>query len=113
MMAGAAPGPATNLLADDVLTRMQRSSRNGRPPRGRQRQVRVGRTRVNVRESGTGEGPPVLILTGIGCNVEHFAPFQDSLGGRRTIAFDAPGTGWSDRPKRPMAIRDYAATAAE
>jgi pimeloyl-ACP methyl ester carboxylesterase len=78
----------------------------------KQRRVRAGGIEINVRESG-GEGRPILLLTGIGCNVEHFAPFQDSFGGRRTIALDAPGTGWSDAPFRPMTIGNYADVAAD
>jgi poly(3-hydroxyalkanoate) depolymerase len=42
-----------------------------------------------------GEGPPLLLLMGIGGNLEMWGPLAGQLTGRRLIAFDAPGTGGS------------------
>jgi poly(3-hydroxyoctanoate) depolymerase len=58
-----------------------------------------------------GGGRPVLLVNGLGANVEMWEPFRRALGGRPTIAFDAPGTGESGTPLRPWSIRRLAALA--
>ena len=58
-----------------------------------ERDVRVGGTRVLVREIG--EGPPVVLFNGIGAHVEMWRPLERALGGLRLVSFDAPGTGRS------------------
>jgi poly(3-hydroxyoctanoate) depolymerase len=62
--------------------------------------IEVGdhRLRVSIR----GRGKPLLLLMGIGGNIEMWRPFQDALRGFRTIAFDAPGTGSSSVPRLPL-----------
>ncbi len=61
------------------------------PPHEDVLDVTVGlqRLRVSVR----GEGPPLLLINGIGGNIGMWEPFRSQLVGRTTIAFDAPGTG--------------------
>jgi poly(3-hydroxyalkanoate) depolymerase len=49
-----------------------------------------------------GEGRPLLLITGIGAHMSMWAPFARSAGDRELIAFDAPGTGLSQRPRRPL-----------
>ena len=65
--------------------------------------VEVDGVRLRVRTMG--DGPPVLLIMGVGGNVEMWHPFDRELNGRgiHTISFDAPGTGDSgelDRPRR-------------
>lgn len=55
--------------------------------------VRVGGMRVHVRV--VGEGPPVLLINGIGTHSTMWAPVEQALTGVRLIEFDAPGTGRS------------------
>jgi poly(3-hydroxyalkanoate) depolymerase len=60
---------------------------------------------VPLRVRSMGEGPPLLLIMGVGGNIEMWHPFDRQLNGRgvRTISFDAPGTGASgelDRPRR-------------
>lgn len=55
--------------------------------------MRVGPTRVRVR--AVGEGPPLLLLMGIGGNLDMWEPLVDRLPGRTLIMFDFPGTGGS------------------
>jgi pimeloyl-ACP methyl ester carboxylesterase len=55
--------------------------------------VTVGPTQVRVRELGRGE--PLLLLMGIGANLDMWEPLADRLPDRRLIAFDFPGTGAS------------------
>lgn len=57
------------------------------------RLVSVGRHQVWV--SIRGEGPPVLLVMGLGGNTEMWAPLRRHLPGFRTIAYDSPGTGRS------------------
>src|SRR5438132_7971459 len=56
------------------------------------------RLRVRIR----GSGSPLLLVMGIGGNIEMWDPLVDALDGFETIAFDAPGTGESSRPWRPL-----------
>jgi pimeloyl-ACP methyl ester carboxylesterase len=62
------------------------------PPRDRV--VSIPGLRLFVREWG--EGDPVLLINGLGANVEMWGPAQEKLARTaRTIAFDAPGMGRS------------------
>lgn len=72
--------------------------------------IEVGGLRLRVRRRG--EGEPLLLITGIGANVEMWEPFVPRLPGRELIAFDAPGTGRSQRPRRPLLMRELAEIAA-
>lgn len=69
--------------------------------------VRVGALSLRYSVSGH-EGRPLLLISGLGANVEMWTPFRRSLGARRTIAFDAPGTGGSSTPVRPLTMRQLA-----
>ena len=50
-----------------------------------------------------------MLVSGLGANVEMWTPFRRSLGARHTIAFDAPGTGESSTPVRPLSMRELGA----
>ena len=64
--------------------------------------VRAGGLRLRVARQGAGR--PLLLITGIGANLEMWAPFARRVSDRELIAFDAPGTGLSQRPRRPLRI---------
>jgi pimeloyl-ACP methyl ester carboxylesterase len=67
---------------------------------------------IFVRERG--KGFPLLLLNGIGANVEMLAPAAAMLAKRsRTIVFDAPGTGRSSTPVFPLSIGSIAAVARD
>jgi len=72
-------------------------------------EVRGLRLRVSVR----GEGPPLLLLMGVGGAVEMWQPLVEELGDFETIAFDAPGTGESEVPRWPLRMPALADLAAE
>jgi poly(3-hydroxyalkanoate) depolymerase len=72
------------------------------PELGHTTRVKVGQHRIRV--SISGEGPPLLLINGIGANIEMWRPFIDAMPGRQIIAFDMPGTGGSSTMivPRPM-----------
>jgi pimeloyl-ACP methyl ester carboxylesterase len=59
--------------------------------------------RVSVR----GDGPPILLIMGLGGNIEMWSPLERALHARgfQTIAFDASGTGES--PPRLVPLRPH------
>lgn len=66
--------------------------------------------RVSVR----GDGPPMLLIMGLGGNIEMWDPLERELHirGFQTIAYDAPGTGHSPPrlvPLRPPGLARQAA----
>ncbi len=74
----------------------------GRPGR------RTGFVRVDgleLRVAVEGAGPPLLLINGIGANIEMWAPFVAALHDRQVITFDAPGTGHSTRTRQPVRMR--------
>jgi pimeloyl-ACP methyl ester carboxylesterase len=56
--------------------------------------VHVGPTRVRVRM--VGDGPPLLMIMGLGGNLDMWDPLAERLTGRRLVMFDFPGTGGSN-----------------
>ena len=57
---------------------------------------------LRLRIGRYGSGQPLLLITGIGAHIDMWAPFARLAGDRELIAFDAPGTGRSQRPRRPL-----------
>src|SRR5256884_7741404 len=63
-------------------------------------------------------GPALLLMNGLGANLELFDPFLDALdnvGGQKigTICFDVPGVGGSPLPRFPMRFRGLARLVAQ
>lgn len=73
----------------------------------RTRWVRVGSNRVRV--AVLGEGPPLLLLNGIGGNLEMWEPVVQRFPGRTLVLFDMPGTGESPPLRAPLRMSGYAA----
>lgn len=71
------------------------------------RTVHLDGVAVRVAEHGT--GPPLLLLNGIGGNMDMWEPVLRRIPDRRIIVFDAPGTGGSPALRRPMRMAGYAA----
>jgi pimeloyl-ACP methyl ester carboxylesterase len=70
--------------------------------------VRVQGLELFVRERG--DGSPLLMVNGLGANVEMWGPVEERLSAcARTIVFDAPGTGRSTTPLWPQSIPASAA----
>jgi poly(3-hydroxyalkanoate) depolymerase len=80
-----------------------------RPPVGT-RTITVGgqRLRVAIRK-GDGARTPLLLLNGIGINLEVLQPFVDALDPAiEAIRFDVPGTGGSPAPRIPYRFSMHA-----
>lgn len=60
-----------------------------------------------LRVSVQGSGPPLLLVMGIGGNIEMWEPLRRRLNAE-TIAFDAPGTGASSTPLVPLRMSGLA-----
>lgn len=67
-----------------------------------ERSLRIGGARLHVRE--VGDGPPVLLINGLGTHTAMWAPLERALPDFRLIEFDAPGTGQSATPPHPVTI---------
>ncbi|HME02669.1 MAG TPA: alpha/beta fold hydrolase [Solirubrobacteraceae bacterium] len=78
----------------------------------RWRTERVRAAGINLRVARRGSGPALLLLTGIGANLEMWRPFERLVRDREVIALDAPGTGLSDRPRYPLRMRGLAHVVA-
>jgi poly(3-hydroxyoctanoate) depolymerase len=74
------------------------------------RHVDVGGIRLRAAVRGTGR--PLLLLMGIGGNLEMWAPFEDALDGHhvQTVTVDAPGTGESSGYRFPRRMTGLAHT---
>ena len=66
---------------------------------------------MRLRVQVEGSGPPLLLIMGLGGNIEMWCPLVAALRGLQTIAYDAPGTGESSLPSHPMRIPGLARVA--
>jgi poly(3-hydroxyalkanoate) depolymerase len=73
--------------------------------------VKAGGLRLRVAREG--EGHPLLLITGIGANLDMWAPLVKLMPERELIAFDPPGAGLSQRPRVPLRMRQLAGVARE
>lgn len=84
------------------------SSTNPRSQRVSGELIRVGD--VHVRVSVTGEGPPLLLVHGLGAPLDLWAPLVKELEGYTIIRLDNPGSGASTVPWPPWTMSKYAET---
>lgn len=68
---------------------------------------------VRVRFRVAGDGPPLLLIQGIGASLELWGSSLDRLEGVTTIVFDQPGAGLSGTPSQLVPMRYYARVADE
>lgn len=57
---------------------------------------------VHVRSLG--EGPPLLLINGLGAHTAMWDPLERVLDGFRIVEFDLPGAGRSDVPWKPVSV---------
>src|SRR6185295_9891967 len=60
----------------------------------------------------TGQGDPLLLITGLGGSTHMWTPFAQQFPNRLVIRFDAPGTGESSVPLSPVPVAGIADLAA-
>ena len=67
---------------------------------------------IRLRTSVRGQGPPLLLVTGLGASLELARPFEHELTARgvQTVAFDAPGIGESTAYPLPRRMPGIART---
>ncbi|KQT93512.1 hypothetical protein ASG49_00375 [Marmoricola sp. Leaf446] len=65
----------------------------------------------SVRVQVQGDGPPLLLINGLGANISMWAPLLPELADFTVISFDAPGTGRSPAPFRPYTLAHVANVA--
>jgi poly(3-hydroxyalkanoate) depolymerase len=66
-----------------------------------------------LRVARSGEGPPLLLINGLGANLEMWQAFAGEIAGERElIGFDLPGTGGSERPGWPIRMPQLARMVA-
>jgi poly(3-hydroxyoctanoate) depolymerase len=73
--------------------------------------VRAGGLRLRIARAGSGR--PLLLITGIGANLDMWDPFARLVADRELIAFDPPGAGLSERPRAPLRMRQLARIVRE
>jgi len=73
--------------------------------------VRAGGLRLRIARGGSGR--PLLLITGIGANLDMWAPFARLVDDRELIAFDPPGAGLSERPRAPLRMKQLARVVRE
>ncbi len=67
-----------------------------------------------MRVARIGEGEPLLLINGLGANLEMWQPLVRELAeSRELIAFDLPGTGRSARPRWPLRMPQLARLVTE
>jgi len=70
--------------------------------------VRVGSLRLRISRQRQGQGPPLLLLGGLGNSLGVWDNLVRELPDLDTIAVDAPGTGFSSTPVLPLSMAELA-----
>lgn len=65
--------------------------------------------RLCYRVAAGQSGAPLLLINGLGGNLDMWSPLVPTLGNRTIISFDAPGTGGSSTPPVPLTMWHLAA----
>jgi len=77
------------------------------------RTIHVDGQRLRVALQGARRGArPLLLLNGLGANLELLQPFVDALDGIETIRVDLPGAGGSPTPPLPIRFSGFARLVA-
>jgi pimeloyl-ACP methyl ester carboxylesterase len=77
---------------------------------GREEIVRVGGLPLRIWRSG--EGPPLMLINGLGAGIEMWTPLAERIRNREVIAFDLPGAGHSGHGRRPLGMKQLAGLVA-
>lgn len=66
------------------------------------RRIRAGALDLHIRD--VGDGPPLLLISGLGAHTGMWAPVERRMAGLRLISYDSPGVGDSPAPCPPPTI---------
>lgn len=66
--------------------------------------------RIDVRNRGAHQDPPLVLLPGIGASLDLYEGFRTALGDRQTVGIDPPGVGGSPVSAKPMTMATFADT---
>ena len=77
----------------------------------RTEKISVGGLSLRVHRSG--DGPPLLLINGLGASLEMWSPLRPHLPHGEVISFDLPGAGDSNVPCVPLRMRGTADLVAE
>jgi pimeloyl-ACP methyl ester carboxylesterase len=89
-----------------LLTDVAPDRSSGTPHAHKVRLITVGGLRIRV--SRQGEGPPLLLIGGLGNNLGIWESLIEELSDVETIAVDGPGMGLSSTPHRPLSMFELA-----
>jgi poly(3-hydroxyalkanoate) depolymerase len=67
---------------------------------------------LGIRYVVQGDGPPLLLIMGLGGHLDLWQPLQSGMGDFTTITFDAPGAGRSSTPCIPLRMNELARVTA-
>jgi pimeloyl-ACP methyl ester carboxylesterase len=70
--------------------------------KAREQKIRLDEATVHVRD--VGDGPPLLLINGIGAHTAMWNTLERTLDGFRILEFDLPGAGQSDVPWKPISV---------
>ena len=65
---------------------------------------------IRIRVARAGQGPPLLLINGLGASLEMWDALVGQLSGRELVAFDLPGAGLSGHRRWPMRMPELANT---
>lgn len=68
---------------------------------------------IPIRLVRSGEGPPLVLINGLGAGVELWGPFVRRIEAREVVTFDLPGAGRSGHARFPMRMRGLAGVIDE
>lgn len=88
----------TNVSSTDAYRTAEQALLEAHGVKAQSRYVQLShpRVRVHVLEAGAGDGPPVLLVHGLGGVAANWVPLMARLEGFRLVAVDRPGNGLSD-----------------
>ncbi len=100
--------PATQLGSGQDVRVTAELKTTTRAPAWPPRTLRLRLAGRPVQAATTGQGPPLLLLNGIGGNIDMWEPVVRRLPGRQVVMLDLPGTGGSPALLVPQRMRGYA-----
>ncbi|MVT25761.1 alpha/beta fold hydrolase [Nesterenkonia alkaliphila] len=78
------------------------------------RRLRAGGHILHVRGTFSAQGPPIVLVHGIGMSGEYFLPYAEALAATHDVyALDLPGYGKTPKPDRALTVPELGEVVAE